>query len=89
MQCKIYIEGETHLLHGTGWEHQQQSTLRRVELYERESSRWQARTSESEKLTLESGMCMQAVETTKQLWEVGNDEDKKGMSHHLFDYIVV
>lgn len=62
--------------------------LRRVELNEREIASWQARTTETEKLSMELGMCIQAVEMTKKLWEVSNDEDKQGMVRHLFDYIV-
>lgn len=62
--------------------------LRRIELNEREIASWQARTTESEKLALELSMCMQAVETTKRLWEIGDDEDKQGMARHLFDYII-
>lgn len=62
--------------------------LRRVEFNDREIASWQARTTESDKLALKLSMCMQAVETTKRLWEVGNDEDKQGMARQLFDYIV-
>ena len=62
--------------------------LRRVDLNEREIASWQARTTETEKLSMELGMCIQAVEMTKQLWEVGDDEDRQGIVRHLFDYIV-
>ena len=62
--------------------------LRRVDLNEREIASWRARTGESEKLSMELGMCIQAVEMTKQLWTVASDEDKQGMVRHLFDYIV-
>jgi hypothetical protein len=62
--------------------------LRRIELNEREIASWQARTTESEKLALELSLCLQAVETTKRLWEIGDDEDKQGMARHLFDYLV-
>ena len=62
--------------------------LRRVDLNEREIASWQARTTESEKLSMELGMCLQAVETINRLWDVAEDEDKQGMVRHLFDYIV-
>jgi hypothetical protein len=61
---------------------------RRVELNEREIAIWQARTTETEKLSMEFTACMQALKVLNQLWEVGSDEDKQGMARHLFEYLV-
>ena len=61
---------------------------RRVELNEREIASWQARTTETEKLSMEFAACIQAVKLLNQLWEMGSDEDKQGMARHLFEQVV-
>ena len=61
--------------------------LRRVERNERELASWQLRTTESEQLALELGMCLQTVEHLNRMWAVATDEDRQGMVRHLFEEI--
>lgn len=62
--------------------------LRRVETNEREIAHWEARTSETEKVAVELGMCIEAVNRIAQLWDGSNDEDRQGLIRSLFDSIV-
>ena len=62
--------------------------LRRKEKNEREIAHWQARTTESEQVALELGMCMDAIDTMSRLWLMTTDEDRQGMVRNFFSYIV-
>jgi DNA invertase Pin-like site-specific DNA recombinase len=61
--------------------------LRRVERNEREIASWQSHTTEHEQQVMQLTMCIHAVDTINRLWEVNNDEDKKGLAQHLFEHI--
>jgi DNA invertase Pin-like site-specific DNA recombinase len=61
---------------------------RRVEQNEREIAHWEARTSETERIAIELMLCIEAVEKIASLWEVSDDEDRRGMARNLFSYIV-
>jgi DNA invertase Pin-like site-specific DNA recombinase len=62
--------------------------LSRREQLEREIAHWEARNSDTQKLALEFGMCMEAVRSIETLWDSADDEDKQGMVRNLFSYIV-
>lgn len=62
--------------------------LRRREKNEREIAHWQARTTETEKVALEFGMCVEALRAFQKLWDTASDKDKQGMVRNLFSYIV-
>jgi len=38
---------------------------------------------------MELAMCVDAIETMARLWDIANDEDRKGMAQNLFDEVVV
>jgi hypothetical protein len=59
-----------------------------VDRNEREIAHWQMRTTETEKIALELGMCMDIVNNMAQLWETTSPEDRQGMARNLFDYLV-
>ncbi len=63
--------------------------LVRKERNEREIAHWQARTTETQQVALELGMCIEAVDRLARLWDAANDEDRKGMAQNLFEEIVV
>jgi len=58
-----------------------------VERNEREIAHWQMRTTETEKIALELGMCMDVINNMARLWETVSPEDRQGMAHNLFDYL--
>ena len=60
---------------------------RRIEQNEREIAHWEARTTETERIALELTMCIEAVNRMANLWEVSEDEDRRGMERNLFSYI--
>jgi DNA invertase Pin-like site-specific DNA recombinase len=57
---------------------------RRLETNEREIAHWQNRTNETQKLALELGMCIEAVEKIARLWDMSDVEDKQGLARSLF-----
>lgn len=61
---------------------------RRVDANEREIAHWEARTTETEKLALGLGMCIEAVDRVSRLWDRADDEDRQGLVRSLFDYLV-
>lgn len=61
---------------------------RRVEQNEREIAHWEARTTETERIAIELALCIEAVTKIAALWEVSEDEDRRGMARNLFSYIV-
>lgn len=58
-----------------------------VDRNEREIAHWQARTTETEKIALELGMCMDVINNMARLWNTATPEDRQGMAHNLFDYL--
>lgn len=58
------------------------------EANEREIAHWQARTSETQKASVELRMCLNIVNQIIELWESSRDEDRQQMAHMLFEYIV-
>lgn len=61
---------------------------RRVEANQREIAHWESRTTETERLALEFGLCIEAVDRIARLWDISDDEDRQGLVRSLFDYIV-
>lgn len=61
---------------------------RRVEQNEREIAHWEARTTETQRIALELTLCIDAIDKIANLWEVSEDEDRRGMARNLFSYIV-
>ena len=61
---------------------------RRVEKNEREIAHWQHRTTETEKIHMELSKCVEVVGHISKLWDMANDEDRRGMAQQLFDYII-
>lgn len=61
---------------------------RRIEINEREIAHWEARTSDTEQLAIELGMCIEAVNRISRLWKMSNPEDRQGLVRSLFDYLV-
>ncbi len=62
--------------------------LRRKEQNEREIVHWESRTTETEQITLELAMCVDAINKLSDLWENGDDEDRQGMVRSLFSRII-
>ena len=58
-----------------------------IDRNEREIAHWQMRTTETEKIALELGMCMDIIHNMAHLWDTASPEDKQGMAHNLFDYL--
>lgn len=62
--------------------------VRRVEQNEREIAHWQARTTETEQIALELGMCIEVVDQLVRLWDISGETDRKGMARNLFTEII-
>lgn len=61
---------------------------RRVEVNQRDMVHWEARTTETQQITLELVMCLEALDTMGQLWDISDNEDRQGMVRNLFSYLV-
>ena len=86
-RCNRRIEAARHLyLDG---EISREDYLVRKEQNEREITHWEIRTSETQQIAMELAMCVDAIETMARLWDIANDEDRKGMAQNLFDEVVV
>ena len=86
-RCNRRIEAARHLyLDG---EISRDDYLIRKEQNEREITHWEIRTSETQQIAMELAMCVDAIETMARLWDIANDEDRKGMAQNLFDEVVV
>ena len=85
-KCQRRIEAARHLYEDGDLSRQEY--LRRKEQNEREIIHWETYSTETEKLAVEFAMCIDVVEKIVRLWEDNDDEDKQGMAHHLFEYIV-
>jgi DNA invertase Pin-like site-specific DNA recombinase len=55
---------------------------------EREISKWEAMTSEPDKLALELSSCLVAINGVRDAWNTGNAEDKRDFAQNLFEYVV-
>ena len=62
--------------------------MRTKEKNEREIVHWEARTTETEQITLELAMCVDAINKLSDLWENGDDEDRQDMVRSLFSHII-
>ena len=60
----------------------------RLDTNEREIRQWESRTTETQKLSLEFAMCVEALDRIVNLWEMGDNEDRQGFVRNLFSYIV-
>lgn len=59
-----------------------------VDKNEREIAHWEARTTETEQIALELAMCMDVINHMAVTWETASPEDRQGMAHNLFEYLV-
>lgn len=85
--CHRRIEAARHLyLDG---EINREDYLVRKEQNEREIAHWQTRTTETQKIALELGMCLDIVNKLARLWDIADDEDRKGMAQDIFEEVVV
>lgn len=75
----LYLDGEM----------EREDYLLRKEQNEREIAHWEARTTETQQIASELAFCIEAVAMLERLWDVADDEDKRGMAHNLFEEIVV
>ena len=75
----LYLDGEIS----------REDYLVRKEQNEREISHWQTRTTETQKIALELGMCLDIVNKLARLWDIADDEDRKGMAQDIFEEVVV
>ncbi len=75
----LYLDGEID----------REDYLVRKEQNEREIAHWQARTTETQQIALELGMCIEALDKLARLWDTANEEDRKGLAHNLFEEVVV
>ncbi len=55
---------------------------------EREIGHWQAYTTERQQMALELTMCVETVDRIASLWDYSSDEDRRGLVHNLFEYVV-
>ena len=81
--CYRRIEAAVHLY--KDGEIDRDEYLRIREQNEREIAHWEARTSETEQLALELGMCIEAVDRIWRLWDISTDEDRQGLARSLFE----
>lgn len=85
--CHRRIEAAQHLyLDG---EISREDYLVHKEQNEREIAHWQTRTTETQKIALELGMCLDIVNKLARLWDIADDEDRKGMAQDIFEEVVV
>ncbi|HMN12626.1 MAG TPA: recombinase family protein, partial [Bellilinea sp.] len=63
--------------------------LIRKEQNEREIAHWEARTTETQEIALELAICLDAIDKMARLWDIADDEDRKGMAQNLFEEVVV
>lgn len=85
--CHRRIEAAQHLyLDG---EMSREDYLARKEQNEREIAHWQTRTTETQQIALELGMCLDVVDKLARLWDMADDEDRQGMAQDIFEEVVV
>lgn len=75
----LYMDGEI----------EREEYLLRKEQNDREIAHWQARTTETQKVALELGMCLEAIDKLARLWDTADEEDRQGMAQNLFEEVVV
>jgi DNA invertase Pin-like site-specific DNA recombinase len=85
-KCRRRIEAARHLYEDGDLTREEY--LKRKEQNELEITHWQARTSDTQQKALELTLCMELVDKLSRLWDVATDEDKQGMAHSLFEYLV-
>src|SRR5262249_2016445 len=61
---------------------------RQKDHHERQIARWQARTTNRQKMILELTTTMELVKRLQQFWEMSEGENRKLLAHSLFDEIV-
>jgi hypothetical protein len=85
--CNRRIEAARHLyLDG---EIDREDYLIRKETNEREIAHRQMRTTETQEIALELAVCLDAIDKMARLWDMADDEDRKGMAQNLFEEVVV
>jgi DNA invertase Pin-like site-specific DNA recombinase len=84
--CRRRIEAAV-VLFGEGRIDQAEYT-RRVDQNEREMAYWQARTTDTQQISLELAVCLEAIDKIAKLWDASADEDRQELVRSLFDYIV-
>ena len=84
--CKRRIDAAVHLY--KDGEIDRPEYLRIREANEREIVHWESRTTETEQLARELALCLDAMDKMTRLWDISEPEDRRGLAHSLFDYIV-
>jgi hypothetical protein len=85
--CNRRIEAARHMyLDG---EIDREDYLIRKEQNEREIAYWETRTTETQEIALELAICLDAIDKMARLWDIADDEDRKGMAQTLFEEVVV
>jgi hypothetical protein len=85
--CNQRIKAARHLYLDA--EIDREEYLLRKKQNEREIAHWQARTAETQQIALELGLCIEAIGMLERLWDVADDEDRRGMAQNLFEEGVV
>jgi hypothetical protein len=86
-RCNRRIEAARHMyLDG---EIDREDYLIRKEQNEREIAYWETRTTETQEIALELAICLDAIDKMARLWDIADDEDRKGMAQTLFEEVVV
>ncbi len=85
LKLRRQLEANVHLY--ADGEYEYQEYLRRKDRFERELAAWEARTTETEKVTIELALCVQEIERMASLWENSDDDDRNGLVRHLFQYV--
>ena len=86
VKCRRKLEAARHLyLEG---DLSREEYERRKEETERELAHWETHTAEAELITLELEFCLEAIDRIRQLWDIGDDEDRQGMARNLFSEVV-
>ena len=88
-RCQRRIEAARNLYKDGDPSTTYEDYLRIKEQNEREVVYWRTVTTETEKLSLQLAVCVEAIDRIARLWETSSDEDKQGMARNLFEYIVV
>ncbi|MCI0714615.1 MAG: hypothetical protein L0154_30955, partial [Chloroflexi bacterium] len=84
--CRRRIDAAIHLYRdGTI---SREEYLADVEHNEREIVHWESRTTETEKISLELAMCLEALSTLKMFWKIGNAAERQALFRNLFTEVV-
>jgi DNA invertase Pin-like site-specific DNA recombinase len=84
--CNRRIDAAVHLYKDGEIDRVEYLNIR--ESNEREIAHWQVRTTETQRMAVELAMCIEAVDKLSRLWDISDPEDRRGLAHSLFEYII-